>query len=147
MGHFLNTPILPLSTWVLNGCFLRNTALWVSCDGQTDPCKRPVLNIIVGRLTGTADRDSFLLDLVFLGGPENSSRVVEAIQECALSLFDSYIYDIFTSEPTWRRASQWMEKMSVEGVGGVVVYQSVLNFCPKRRCSCGFVPSFCPKLW
>ena len=77
----------------------------MSCDGQTDPCKRPVLNIIVGRLTGTADRDSFLLDLVFLGGPENSSRVVEAIQECALSLFDSYIYDIFTSEPTWRRAS------------------------------------------
>ena len=42
---------------------------------------RPIVNVIVGKLTGEQEKESFLINLKFLDGNENSERIVRAVQE------------------------------------------------------------------
>ena len=60
---------------------LSSGPVWISVDGTTDSCGRPVANVILGKLDKTQFHKPYLANCEFLDGPENSKRVAKLIQD------------------------------------------------------------------
>ena len=55
--------------------------VWVSMDGTTDSCGRPVANVIIGKLDKAQFHKPYLANCEFLDGPENTKRVAKLVQD------------------------------------------------------------------
>ena len=44
------------------------------------PCCRPIVNVVIGRLTGAQEKEALLTNIVFLEGNECSQAIREVIE-------------------------------------------------------------------
>ena len=65
---------------------LKDSPFWLGIDGNTDACKRPIANVLVGKLGGEKYHRPHLVNVTFLEGSERS-EVINRIIERTLAFF------------------------------------------------------------